>query len=85
MSADLPDILIAEIPKNKRETIRVQLRSFKGSRNVDARVFVNGEDAPIATGKGLSIRPDLLPAIIEGLAKAQEAAREEATIGEAGD
>lgn len=79
--SDAPaDIVIAEIEKNRRERIRVQLRAFKGNRFVDIRAFFAGDDGWIATGKGLAIKPALLDEVIEGLRKAQARAREEGLI-----
>ncbi len=79
---DLPDIAIADIQKNGRETVRIQLRSWKGTRNVDLRVYVNSKDAPapIATKKAFTIKPALVGDLIEALRKAQEVARAEGLL-----
>ena len=72
---------IATIWKNGREQIRIALRTFKSHRNVDVRVYVeNGDEQPLPTSKGISIRPALLRPIIDALAKAESAARDEGLL-----
>jgi hypothetical protein len=81
MTDPAPDVLIADIEKNRREVIRIQLRTFKGRRHIDARVHFLGDDGTyLPTGKGISIRPDLLPDVIGALQKAEEAARAEGLL-----
>ena len=56
MSDDLPDREVATIRKNSRESIRVALRSFKGRRFIDLRVYFYGADGELKpTGKGIAI------------------------------
>ena len=45
------DTLISTIEKNRRETIRISLTTFKQHELVDARIFFDGEDGPTATRK----------------------------------
>jgi len=69
---------IAKIEKNAQEEIIVQLTEFKGYDLVDLRVWaksVIGETGK-PTRKGLSIKPDILPELIEALQKAERTYRE---------
>jgi len=68
---------IAKIDKNSQEEIIVQLTEFKGHDLVDLRVWTkplageaDAKETP--TRKGLTVKPDLIPELIEAL---QEAAR----------
>jgi len=66
------DLIIAQIPKNSRETIVVQVRTFHGQRFVDIRVFVDiggGELRP--SQKGVAIRPDLVGDVVAALLAAE--------------
>jgi hypothetical protein len=72
-----PDRLIGTIRKNAQENITVSLRSYKGYRFADIRVMArraNGEPTP--TAKGVAIKPDALPQIIELLQQAHSTAVE---------
>jgi len=58
-TADVADVL-AEVPKNAREVIRVQRTTFNGVDLLDARVWTvpavpGGDSTP--TKKGLTLRP----------------------------
>jgi len=69
---------IAKIEKNAEEEIIVQLTNFKGYDLVDLRVWVKSliGEAGKPTKKGLTIKPDILPELIEALKKADRAYRE---------
>lgn len=71
MSADAPDILIAEIPKNSREAYRVRIGEYKGHRFIDVRIWYGDEKDRKPSGKGVAIRPDAIPAVIAALQEAQ--------------
>jgi hypothetical protein len=62
--------LLAEIPKNQREVYRVFERTYKGHRLVDIRTWYDdlttGELRP---GKGVSIKAECLPQILDALHK----------------
>lgn len=67
-----PDFkLIGEIAKNKRDTVRVTLRKFKGCDLLDIRVWYRdpqmGELKP--GPKGISLKVALLPDLLELLGK----------------
>lgn len=81
------DHIIARLPKNGREEVRVFLTEFSGRPLVAARVFFRpqggGEMRP---GKsGLNLRVAMLPALIEALAKAEAEARKAGLLSEGGD
>lgn len=63
--------LIGEIAKNRRDTVRVTLRTFKGYKLLDIRVWYedrhSGELKP--GPKGISLKAELLPELIELLRK----------------
>ena len=70
-----PDRTIGTLRKNSQEDIAVSLRTYKGSRFVDLRVKARrGDGEPMPTVKGVTIRPDALPQIIELLRQAHAAA-----------
>lgn len=77
---------IARIEKNALEEIIVQLTEFMGHDLVDLRVWTKGlpDGAGSPTKKGLTVKPDLLPELIEALQKAertyQEAREKEARV-----
>ena len=69
------DTLISTIEKNRRETIRISLTTFKQHELVDARIFFDGDDGPTATRKGLTCSVRLLPQLITGLQQAEAEAQ----------
>jgi hypothetical protein len=78
----MPDRLVTTIRKNSREELRVAIRTFKGHRNVDVRVFAeDGRGDPRPTPKGVSIKPTLLRPVIEALEQAEQIAIAEGLIG----
>lgn len=67
--------VLADIPKNARETIRVVRDQYQGHELVHIRVWFSEGDGELKpTKKGLAFRTDQLPQVIEALQKAQEAA-----------
>jgi len=65
--------VIAEVPKNSRELIRLQRTTFNGVPLVDARVWTvpaapGGEGKP--TRKGLTLRPETWTALLAELQRA---------------
>ena len=52
--------LIAELPKNATESIRVRHTEYGGHKLVDCRVFTKPQDGSegVATRKGLCLRPE---------------------------
>ena len=72
------DEIVCEIPKNGREVYRVMRRTFKGHKLVDVRVWFDdadtGERRP---GKGVSIKAEALPEIVEVLSSLIGGTRDE--------
>jgi hypothetical protein len=69
---------IAKIGKNTEEEILVQLTNFKGYDLVDLRVWaktITGETGK-PTRKGLTVKPELLPELIEALKEADRTYKE---------
>jgi len=57
-----------------RDTLRVTMSDFKGTTYVDVRVWFTDRDGELRPGpKGVSLRPDAIPAVIEALRAAQSA------------
>jgi hypothetical protein len=60
--------VVATLPKNSREEVRVSLTSYRGHQLVDVRVYAGDADAErVPTPKGLALRPSFLPPLIEAL------------------
>ena len=68
---------IATFPKSSAEEVRVSLSKFKGFDLVDARVWADPDDDGDRrpTRKGLCLRVERLPELLEALRKAEEEAR----------
>lgn len=76
--------IIAEITKNKRESLRIELAEFKGHHLLGLRVWAQpAEGEAIATRKGVTLAVALLPEIIRALRLAErEAIRQGLLKGE---
>jgi len=75
--------IIATIRKNASESVVVSLAEFKGYHLVDARVHsvFNPGDDPKPTKKGVALRVEKLPELIEALKDAEAEARRRGLIG----
>ncbi len=76
--------VIAVLPKNRRESLRIALDQYQGSNLVDLRVVVElSETSGLATPtrKGVALRVEMLPDLIEALGKAEAKARELGLLG----
>jgi hypothetical protein len=72
------DRLVAVIPKNKVEELRVSLPRFKGVELIDVRTFAqfgSGEEAKRPTRKGITLKIEHLPQLIDALTAALADAR----------
>jgi hypothetical protein len=67
--------LVASIVKNSRESLRISLDSYRDHDYIDLRLYADNGVEQVPTRKGLTIRPELLPAVIEALQQAEIAAR----------
>lgn len=69
------EIIVAEWPKNSRETLRVRLDSFKDQVIVDCRAWYATGDGTMKPGRGgLTVSIRHLSALANALAKAVEVA-----------
>jgi Transcriptional Coactivator p15 (PC4) len=69
-------VIVAEWPRNGRETMRVRLDSFQGNATIDVRAWYHGSDGNLFPGKsGLTLGVRHLPALASAFAMALEEAR----------
>ncbi len=67
--------LIATIPKNAAEEIRVEITDWKGHDLLNVRVFYGYEEKEkVPTRKGLTFKLELLPEMIRALTTAEAVA-----------
>jgi hypothetical protein len=75
---DRDEIVVAEFPKNRDQSIKARLYTFGGRRYGDVRIFAaNADDADYPTRKGLSVAVDRLPELLEAVQALVEAAAAE--------
>jgi hypothetical protein len=74
------DLIVGTIEKNKREKLRVTLKSFHDLRQIDVRIFKNVHGVDIGTPQGVTIRPANIRSVIEMLELAEIAARAECLL-----
>ena len=67
--------LITTIPKNASEHVRVEISEFNGFDLLAIRVYADNGDSWVPTRKGITVRVDVLPALITALAEAERAAQ----------
>lgn len=77
-----PDRWIADIPKNSREVMRVQLQTFKGYELCSVRVWYRErDDEALRPGKnGLTLRVEKLLDLRDAIDKAIDAAKGEGSL-----
>jgi hypothetical protein len=67
----MSDIVIATLPKNSREHVRVAVGEFKGHQLFSVRVWADKPDGTsVPTPKGITCGIGLLPGIIKALEEA---------------
>ena len=75
------DQVISRIAKNGRETVFVRLTRYQQVDLVDIRSFVAGKDDELVpTSKGIAIKVEKLPELIEGLTAALAEAKAQGLI-----
>jgi len=82
MERDL-DLVVAELVKSPRQTVKFSLRTFKGRRFVDIRTFsplVEGGE-PRPTAKGVSVPPELWAEFRKMIARVDQALCEKDWLG----
>ena len=66
--------IIEQVPKNSSEVYRISEKEYEGYRFIDVRIYYmdkeTGEYKP--TRKGISLMPNNVPEVIEGILKAME-------------
>ena len=66
--------IITQIKKNSNEVYRIYEKEYEGYRFIDVRIYYmdkeTGEYKP--TRKGISLMPNNVPEVIEGILKAME-------------
>ncbi|GAB5098492.1 transcriptional coactivator p15/PC4 family protein [Caballeronia sp. HLA56] len=68
MSTVDQDKVVMDIQKSATQRIRIIHRCYKGREYVDVRLVVaNAAGEFVPTQKGIMLRPELLPQIIQGL------------------
>ena len=60
---------MVDIQKNALETLRIERKEYRGKDVVDIRVWVEGDQpgTEIPTKRGVTVRPELVPDIVEAL------------------
>jgi len=77
--------VIATIPKNAREHVRIGLGSFKGHELFSVRVWADKSDGTsVPTPKGITCAVALLPAILAALQATLNHARKTGVLPDAG-
>jgi len=66
---------IADLPKNQRERLRIELSEFRGHDLVSARIYADTDAGLVPTTKGITIRVALLPDLVAALRDAETEAR----------
>lgn len=82
MSTATDDTIIADLPKNKTETLRIAITKFNEYDLVAMRVYFEGDDGQLRPGKsGVNFRIAMLPSIIDALLEAKAEAERRGLLG----
>ena len=76
MSEQTP-LVIAEFPKNKKETLRVSFVEFQGHELLEVRAYFPAGDGSMKPGKGLCIQRSQVATLRKALQEAERIMREE--------
>jgi hypothetical protein len=69
--------IVHSFEKNSRETIVASLKMYNGYRLADLRIYVeNDEGEEVPTKKGLCVKVEDLPGLLEGVQALVEASEE---------
>lgn len=63
-------------PKSATQQVRARLTSWKGREYADLRVFAESEGEYVPTKKGLSVRVEDIPKLVDAVAALRRAADE---------
>jgi hypothetical protein len=75
MSLDQSTV-IATLPRNDREQVRIGLSEFKGRTRLDIRVWYLAGDEYRPGKQGISLPLEQLPSIVDALQRAQRPGKE---------
>ncbi len=76
--------IVAEIPKNAREVIRVSLDEYRGYDLISVRVWANDPDrGAIPIKSGFAMRVDRLSDLVEAVKEAERIAHQEGLLAKA--
>ena len=70
-------VVIAEFPKNKKETVRVSLTEYQGNDLLDIRAYYPTADG-MKAGKGISLQRSQLVTLRKALQQAERALKDTA-------
>ena len=80
------DKLIATIPKNAREVVRVALSEFEGHPMFSARTYYDDGSGEYLPGRnGINLKVAMLPALIAALQEAEAEARAAGLLSDASE
>ena len=74
--------LIATIPKNALDEIRVEISEYRGHDFVSIRTWTEKSDSKerVPTKKGITLKPEQLPELIAALVETQDEAQAEGLL-----
>lgn len=75
-------MIIASIPKNSREEVRIELTEYKGHRLLACRVWATNAEGHVPTPKGITLKVGLLPAILKALKEAEQEAERQGLLSD---
>lgn len=66
--------IISQVKKNSREVIRISEKEYEGYKFIDLRIYYQDKSDGnwYPTKKGISLTPNTVPEVIEGILKAME-------------
>jgi hypothetical protein len=79
-------VIVAEWPRNRRETIRVSLDEYQGRTTIDCRAWWHDGDGELKPGKaGLTLAVKHLPALAEAIGRALVRAQDLGLLNDGGE
>ena len=66
--------IIEQVQKNSNEVYRISEKEYEGYRFIDVRIYYMDRSSGewITTKRGISLMPDKVPGVIEGVLKAMD-------------
>lgn len=76
-------MIIASVPKNAREEIRIELTEYKGHNLVACRVWATKADGEtVPTPKGITLKLDKLAPVLKALSDAEQEAKRQGLLSD---